>query len=437
MTHDHHAPARIDASFASANGASWRALLSGSARDRALETVDRLADTIAASCGDGGENDDPSLSGGSAGLAVFFAQLAREGRGEEAATHAARCLDHAVDALATRPLGASLYAGFTGIAWAADVVDRLLGLGGEDRSEAIDAALVHLLAKADLEEAPYDIIYGLTGLGVYALERWPRPAAMDAVARLAAHLELRARHDDAGAYWWTAPELLLGPRRQEHPGGGVDVGVAHGMAGVLPFLARARSLGAGPESVEPLVEAAVRWLLAHAVPGETGPTVPFFLADDTPPGPARSAWCYGDPGVATALLVAARDAHEPFWSADATALGLRAARRPAHLTGVIDAGFCHGSAGLAHLFNRMYQLTGRAELADAALFWLERTLGLCAPGTPEPLPWADSRAHPAWNGAGLLEGAAGVALVLLAASTPAEPEWDRMFLASRLAPDKP
>jgi hypothetical protein len=35
-----------------------------------------------------------------------------------------------------------------------------------------------------------------------------------------------------------------------------------------------------------------------------------------------------------------------------------------------------------------------------------------------------------WNGLGLLEGLAGIALVLLAASTPVTPSWDAMFLVS-------
>jgi lantibiotic biosynthesis protein len=39
-----------------------------------------------------------------------------------------------------------------------------------------------------------------------------------------------------------------------------------------------------------------------------------------------------------------------------------------------------------------------------------------------------------WTGIGLLEGAAGVALVLLAATTSVEPAWDRMFLVSAPRP---
>ena len=49
-----------------------------------------------------------------------------------------------------------------------------------------------------------------------------------------AQLAGRARSEADGAYWWTAPAQLPGPREQLYPAGGVDLGVAHGMAGVLP-----------------------------------------------------------------------------------------------------------------------------------------------------------------------------------------------------------
>jgi lantibiotic modifying enzyme len=100
----------------------------------------------------------------------------------------------------------------------------------------------------------------------------------------------------------------------------------------------------------------------------------------------------------------------------ATGLALRAAARPPDQAGVSDPGLCHGSAGLAHLFNRMYQVTAEPALAEAARFWGERTLELCATAAPD---------HP-----GLLEGTAGIALALEALGTTAEPVWDQMLLIS-------
>src|SRR4029450_12216233 len=96
------------------------------------------------------------------------------------------------------------------------------------------------------------------------------------------------------------------------------------------------------------------------------------VAPPPQPWPARSAWCYGDPGIAAALLLAARGVGDAGWEQTAVALACRAAERPASDTGVVNANFCHGAAGLAHLYNRMYQATGEPTLGRAALYWLAR-----------------------------------------------------------------
>jgi hypothetical protein len=408
----------------------WRPLLSGELAGQARQVAGRLAAGLgrpgAAAPG------HAALSGGSAGLAVCHAVLARLDSDPQAAAQAFACLDDAAGWLASGHVPASLYAGFTGVAWAAEVVDALLAAGTGDRNEGIDAALAAILQRPLAGPVPYDLINGLTGLGVYALARWPRRAGAECLAAVIGQLGRQARRDSDGVYWRTPPALLLGPQRQRHPGGGVDLGVAHGVAGVLPLLARAQALGVARELAGPLLGGAVRWLLAHLAETESGQTVPGFLAAGTEPGPARSAWCYGDPGVAMALLLAARDAGEAGWAEIATGLAVRAAARPPEQTGVVDAGLCHGTAGLAHLFNRMHQLTGEAALARAAEQWIQRTLSLCAAaeaGTAEPGP-----AQPPWNGPGLLEGAAGVLLALLAASTAMEPVWDQMLLVSAGGP---
>jgi lantibiotic modifying enzyme len=406
-----HAAPDSDAPVTEGAGASPVPLLSGALKDRALHLAGELTETLRPA--PAADRRDASLSSGSAGLAVCNAQIAWTRRDRRAAGTALTRLEEAIDVLATEPLTSSLYSGFTGIAWAAETVDRLLGAEGEDRNGDIDEALTSLLRRYP-DQAPYDLVHGLTGLGVYALARWPRPAAAQCLLGVVEQLARRARHDRDGVYWWTPP-TWKGPQRERYQPGGVDLGVAHGMAGVIPFLARVHRVGLAQQTVRALLDGAVRWLLAHMVDTVSGPTAPCFVADDIEPGPARSAWCYGDPGVAVALLLAARDVGEPAWEAVATALAMGAANRPPDQSGVVDAGLCHGSAGLAHLFNRMYQMTSEPVLADAARFWVERTLE-----------------EPACKGPGLLEGAAGVALALEAASTTAEPVWDQILLVSTI-----
>jgi lantibiotic biosynthesis protein len=399
----------------------WRPLLTGPTREEALECATALIRSLPAP----GATDQrgAGLAAGSAGFAVCHAVAAQVLADEQAAGLATACLDNAVDVMASLPLSLSLYSGFTGIAWSADLVDRLLPGGIGDRNDEIDLALARAVPRYP-QDGPYDLIDGLAGIGVYALARWPRPAAADCLGGVLERLAGRARSEADGAYWWTGESGLAGRRAQLYPNGGVDLGVAHGMAGLLPLLARARALGVGGPAVRVLLDNAVRWLTARLIGSPAGTTVPSFIARDIEPEPARTAWCYGDPGVAIALLLAARDAAEPSWERTGTDLAISAARRPPELTRVTDAGVCHGTAGLAHLFNRLYQMTGEAEIAAAAGFWMERTLEACAGALT-----ADGGPAP-WNGPGLLEGAAGVALVLLAACVPAEPVWDQMLLVS-------
>lgn len=407
-------------------GTSWHPLLAKDARVRALNVVDEIAERIDACRAD--MAGDVSLSAGAAGLAVFYAQLERAGRGGEQT--AGSLLDEAMHGVATQPLGPSLYAGFTGVAWAVeyafDALERV-----EDPLGEVDGTLVRALERADWDRAPYDLIYGLVGIGVYALARWPRASSGDMLALVSRHLANRAQRTSDGAYWWTPPELLLGPRRTLSPRGVVDLGVAHGMAGIIPLLAHAGRLGAGGPVAAELADAAATWLLRHTVSDEVGGrTVPAFVGTESDARPARSAWCYGDPGVSATLVLAAAEGG-CFWAGPAQQLSVRAADRPDRSCGVVDAGFCHGAAGLAHLFNVMYQLTGEPALRSAATTWLDRTLDSVSTALRRDGGLTMGQApHLPWNGLGLLEGLAGIALVLLAASTPVPPSWDAMFLVS-------
>jgi lantibiotic biosynthesis protein len=426
-----------DASAASC----WRPILSRTAAQQALQAVDAIAESITSITAVSGERD-PSLGRGQAGLALLYAWLARTRRMPQADVPARQCLDQAIEAVSTQAMNASLYGGFTGVAWAAELVDRLLDPDAEDRGEAVDDALLRLLSRADRWSAPYDLIVGLTGLGVYALQRYPRPVAGECLRRVVERLHECAQHDEHGLYWWTPPaEILDQESRKQYPSGRADLGVAHGVAGPVALLGCICGAGVEQATARPLLEGAVSWLLAHSVPTEAGPTFPVWVAPAFQPSPARCAWCYGDPGIAAALLLAARGVGDAGWEQTAVALACRAAERPASETGVLNANFCHGAAGLAHLYNRMYQATGEPTLGRAALYWLERTLGFYRLARDAGGTWVQGNWDPGrrerwtWTGIELVEGAAGVALVLLAAATSVEPTWDRMFLVSAPKPD--
>jgi lantibiotic modifying enzyme len=410
----------------------WRPILSGTMAEEALRAVDAIAEAIPSMTSLPSDRN-ASLSKGRAGLALLCAWLARTHRTAQADVRAWKYLDDAVEAVSTQALNPSFWGGFTGVAWAAEVVDHLLDPDAADRNEAIDDALLRVLSQPNRWPAPHDLVEGVTGLGVYALQRYPRPPAVECLRRVVERLHECARHDEQGLYWWTPPSEIHEEWRKRFPSGRGDLGVAHGVAGAIALLGGICGTGIEQATARPLLEGAVRWLFAHSMATEAGPTFPLWVAPGLQPYRARCAWCYGDPGIAAALLTAARGAGVPAWEQEAVALACRAAERPESETGVVNACFCHGAAGLAHLYNRMYQATGKEQLRRAAFSWLERTLEIYRLARDSGDRWVQGRWDQkpwTWTGIDLVEGAAGVALVLLAATTSVEPIWDRMFLVS-------
>jgi hypothetical protein len=409
----------------------WRPILDGAQSERAVQTVQVVADVLRAPPSPPGRANF-SVAGGSAGLAIFFGYLEQVFPG--IAEPAMVFLEEAIAAASDGPTPPSLYSGLTGVGWAAaHLQEQRAGLDTGDVAAEIDQVLYEHL-NAPHWPADYDLIDGLVGFGVYALERLPVPSAVACVERVIGHLAGTAEHRPEGVTWWTNPDWLMPEMRQQSPQGYYNLGVAHGVPGVIALLGCACAAGVAVEQAQPLLDGAVRWLLAQVSEGAAATGLPFAVGPGIPAGPARLAWCYGDLGVAVALLSAARSVGEPEWERAALTIARRAADRPVADSGVVDAGLCHGAAGVGHLFNRLFQATGEEHFAEAARSWFERALAMREPGhgIAGYLSWA-----PGGDGAmtwladgGLLTGAAGIGLALLAAATPIEPAWDRMLLVS-------
>lgn len=425
---------------------TWRPLLEGDLAQQAWAAVDAIAEALEAvppqpEDAPGGPGREASLAGGRAGQALFHAYLAEAGRpdAERQAELAERALDEAIETLASTPMPAGLYSGFAGVAWAAE---HLMRMGDEeaeaedeeeggDINEEIDSALLGLLEQSPWRDQ-YDLISGLVGYGVYAVERFPKPAAVRCLEAVIDRLEETCERTGQGTTWFTPPEMLPPDNRERTPLGYYNLGVAHGVPGVIALLADACRLGVAEERARPLLDGAVRWLLAQRLPEGAGGCFAFAMQPDAEPKPSRLAWCYGDPGVAATLLYAARQTGNAAWERQALAVAASAAQAAPETAGVRDAGLCHGALGLGHLFNRVYQASRDERYAEAARFWYRKGLEMRDPdvgiaGFPafRPIKGGDELQ---WQpDPGFLTGATGVGLAYLAALTPVEPQWDRVL----------
>jgi lantibiotic biosynthesis protein len=413
-----------------ARSGHWAPILDGVLADQARDAIAAIADSLSVPP-PGIESG--TLAGGHAGVALFYAYLARAGFGGDADQIAEEYLESAIDVLARQQMFPSLYSGFSGVAWAAaHLSGPAPDVDEEDLNQDIDAALLTHLRRSPWRRE-YDLISGLVGLGVYALERLPRPVAAACLEQVVARLDETAERHDDGTTWLTEPRLVPPSQRAEAPNGYYNLGLAHGVPGAIALLGAACASGVAAATARPLLDGAVAWLLAQRLPAGSSSHFSYWAGPGIKAESSRLAWCYGDLGLAAALLYAARCVGDVGWEREALAIARTAAARPPQDARVIDAGLCHGAAGAAHIFNRLYQSSGDETFADAARFWCTQTLALRQPGQGtgflsfEPVGDGkmDWRAEP-----GLLTGAAGVGLALLAATTSIEPTWDRMLLVA-------
>lgn len=420
----------------------WKPLLSGDLAESAWMAVEEIAtdlEALAIGVGPSGGSawrQAPTLADGPAGPALFFSYLDRvvpdRGYGEPGL----ELLEQAVEGASGGTLPPGLLDGVAGVAWTIEHLrDLLFEEELEEDSGAVLAEALAGVAGQTPWRGPIDLASGLAGLGVYALERLPRPGGRETlrctVARLAEHaLAL------PGGLAWHHAESDPAQDGDGSDGGSFNLGLAHGVPGVIGFLSGALRAGFEAEA-RPLLEGAVSWLLGRKLPPGCASIFPYSAGPGIEPVESRLGWCYGDAGIATVLLGAARAAGRPDWEKEAVELASHAAERSYDSSEVVDAGLCHGAAGLGHLFNRLFQSTGEGLFAAAARDWFARALEMrsseagaegiggfraLVPDEQMDLYWVDDP--------GFLTGAAGIGLALVAALSPLEPAWDRLLLTA-------
>jgi hypothetical protein len=283
----------------------------------------------------------------------------------------------------------------------------------------------------------FDAVSGLTGVGAYLLNRADIPAASLALKVILRSLVALAKNDANPPRWWT-PAHLLGSEEMTalHPYGNLNCGLAHGIPGPLVLLALALLDGIRVEGSEQVVDSLAEWLIAYQVEDAWGVNWPYAVsltaqglpepAAATRPG-SRAAWCYGAPGVARALWLAGVARDRPEWRELAIEAMAAVFRRPHTARQINSPTFCHGVAGLLQVTLRFANETRLPMFTDEASNLIEWLLSAHEPDSLMGFcNWEPSGTRV--DQPGLLEGAAGVLLTLLAATTDVEPSWDRAFL---------
>jgi hypothetical protein len=273
----------------------------------------------------------------------------------------------------------------------------------------------------------YDLISGLTGLGVYHLIRHGSAASgMTSVVLdyLVALVEPVYWHGVSLPGWWsgTGPASTPDPA---WPTGHLNLGMAHGIAGILALLSGAMRAGVQVEGHAKAVSELCATFDHHRQGSIASPWWPAMISlSEYNNGTANSgcqarpSWCYGTPGHARAQQLAglALGDHERMRVAERALAGCVLDRQ---VTGLLtDASLCHGWAGVVQA---LWRATSDA-LDPGPLQAALRTARRCMEDQLTRMgPPASS---------GLLEGTSGIMLAQndLSQAGSEPPSWDACLL---------
>lgn len=394
--------------------------------------TEALAARLATPTHDGGDRSgrEQSLAQGAAGIASLHIERALAGAGPWTTAHAW------VRTATAREISAADNAG---LYLGAPTISFILHAAQADQSHRYGTALSTLdthiaklahrrvdaaLARAERGDTAtfveYDLFYGLTGIGQLLLHHAPGSNALGRILGYLVSLSEPPRIDHEQPGWWVShnPDPKL-----PTPGGHANLGVAHGIAGVLAFLGAALRRGITVQGHHGAIAMISAHLDAWRVDAEPGPWWPQWITQEElrtglvrQHGPLRPSWCYGTPGIARAQQIAAIATGDTARQRMAEHALTACLSDPAQLSRITDNGLCHGWAGL-------YQTAWRAA-HDA----LTPAIGRQLPRLAELLAQhADADHH---GGTGFLDGSAGLALALHTAAHNAAPisGWDACLL---------
>lgn len=376
--------------------------------DIALEVVNRLRSRPLLNYG---------LLGGDLGDIIFLYHYSRIDSCYESIADG--LLEKMLQSLSLQPRIATYCSGLAGLGVG------LLGLqhdgfidGTETALDGIDPTIAKSL-DLFISSNNIDFLHGLIGIGFYLLDRSnsSKEYSVSNLSKIIDYLDRSKITDGAIVKWRYNAKRLSKP---------YNISLSHGVSSIVVFLCRLLKSGALSENynvkIRQMLEGALHYILSNRV--DVDKLGCWFASSsiecDDRPHRSRLAWCYGDLGVATALVEAGNTLHDSTVRDIATQVLLYSARRrDIKANYVKDFCVCHGSVGIAQIFRSHGIALELDELLDAADYWEKDTLSRVVKDGQgrHTLLYYDPENGGYIERGGILDGIAGAGLYLLGEHT--------------------
>ena len=369
--------------------------------------------------------DSPGVLAGVSGLALFMFYYSRFTGDGKYAEVGEQALGKAVEMINDGYKPHTFCTGISGLAWTCEHLERYKFIDREGISFLNDLE-PHLLSRMEKEfgNKHYDFLHGGLGVGYYFLSK-RIPNKKKNMALYSWLQEAVIKCDDGSLKW---ESKLLDTEKV-----GFNISLSHGMSSIVVVLTKLIRQYPHIAGIKVALLKTIQYILQQQLPN---PTVSYFpscsLESDEFLHHSRLGWCYGDLGVAQAILQAAKalgnKSHE---DVSMKILLHNCNRKDLNENQVKDAGLCHGASGISHIFNRLYANTKMDVFKETSVYWMEKTVEMAqfSDGLAGYKSWRGDKDE--WvNSNSLLEGITGIGLSMLSQLNPDLMKWDECLLLS-------
>ena len=333
----------------------------------------------------------------------------------------------------------SLYSGLAGTCWALQLASR----EGSRYQKLISTLNGHLVKKVEQDfliplkkniaqgrpSFPflYELIRGISGIGVCGLSHRLDSQFLPMVEQILRLLVDLTKpilwEGESVPGWYVSVDCLFKQSDKEcYPKGNFNLGLSHGITGVLAFLSIAALRGVTVEGQKEAIERVSSWLKERrrihrgayfwemSIAFENDKSISTKM-----PFVGRDAWCYGTPGVARTLLLAGKALGKEElkkFALDSFRSVFSRSREEQYLPGPT---FCHGIAGLLMITALMARDTQAEDLQDNVSSLQKQLTNYYRPENPfgfKDFSPAQGKKYAEIDKADLLEGVSGVLLTL-------------------------
>lgn len=322
----------------------------------------------------------------------------------------------------------SLENGLAGAGWFLEYINQAQGEDYDpELCDDIDNILLNTISVTSWR-GEIEMLQGLAGLSIYGARRLLKTEQDDFYEKFINHFEKLATQIDKITLSWQQPSYSVYRLNEEDISAPeYNLGLAHGIVGIIAAILPALNIPSLYLRTKKLLVQSCDWLLQQELVGADKKS--FFPSSMNDNHYSRLGWCYGDLTIALTLARVGKVLEFPSYIEKAKEISLHASQREEYSAMVQDAGICHGSSGIALIFQLLHKELQLEELIPVVNNWLNVTLELYSDKGLKGYYKYSGFEKDHIESLGLLTGYSGIGLCFLALLT-GDSEWTDCLLLS-------